>query len=239
MDILKKINQSRYILKEYLNEEWHVETIQDLSIDEIETLYNSGNSTIQFGNASGCNFTVNHKKYNWHKLHVIYYNFPEFGKAPTKITKDCAKKIENLYESIIEPEDSIIVIILENVTDNLEKAITELYDNGQEYLLNYSKDKEHLYNINLFHIRNIHIFRLEQLTKDIRKHIFVPEHICIRDKNEIKNILDNTNTNINQLPIIKRNDIQAKILRLAPGDICKIIRVTKTGGNIPYYRVCK
>jgi len=239
MNILKKINQSRFTLKKYLDDEWHVDTIQDYSESEIEALYNSNTSNIQFGNASGCNFTLKHKLYEWHKLHVIYYNFPELGKPSIKITKDCAKKISNLYETLIEPEDSVIVIILENITENLDKAINELYYNGQEFLLEYRKDKEYLNDVNLFHIRNIHIFRLEHLTKDLRLHMHVPAHTCIRDKNEINEILIKTNASINQLPIIKRTDIQAKILRLAPGDICKITRITETAGEIPYFRVCK
>lgn len=239
MNIIRKINLSRYVLKSYLEDEWNVDTIQDYSETEIEELYESNMSNIQFGNASGCNFTISHKKYTWHNLHVIYYNFPEISKPPTKITKECAKKIANLYDTLIEPEDSVIIIILENITDNLEKAISELYMNGQEFLLHYKKDKEHLKDINIAHLRNIHIFRLEHLTRDIRKHMYVPVHTCIRDKKEIEDILNNTNTNINQLPIIKRNDIQAKILRLAPGDLCKIIRITNNGGEIPYYRVCK
>ena len=133
MNTIKNINYSRKILKDYLKDEWHVETLQDYSNDEIEQLYSTDSShNIQFGNASGCNFTLKHKKYDWHNLHVIYYNFPELGKPSTKITKDCAKKIAGLYETTIEPEDSIILIILENITDNLENAITELYNNGQD-----------------------------------------------------------------------------------------------------------
>jgi DNA-directed RNA polymerase subunit H (RpoH/RPB5) len=239
MNIFKKINQSRNTLKLYLEDEWHVDAIQDYSEAEIDILYNSNNSVIQFGNASGCNFTLHHKKYDWHKLHVVYYNFPELGKPPIKITKDCAKKIGNLYDTTIEPEDSIIVIIPENITENLEKAINELYKSGQEFLAPYSKDKIYLQNVNLAHIRNVHIFRLEHLTKDLRTHVNVPKHICIRDKNEIDEVLTNINSNISQLPIITIKDIQAKILRLAPGDLCKIIRITETGGELTYYRVCK
>ena len=240
MNTVKNINYSRNILKEYLKDEWHVETLQDYSNNEIEQLYSAnGSNSINFGNASGCNFTLKHKKYDWHNLHIIYYNFPELGKPSTKITKDCAKKIAGLYETTIEPEDSIILIILENITDNLENAIVELYNNGQDILKEYSKDKEHLNNISIKHLRNIHIFKLEHLTRDIRKHIYVPKHECIRDKKDINKILSLTNTSINQLPIIKQNDIQAKILRLAPGDLCKIYRITETAGEIVYYRVCK
>ena len=41
MNILKKINQSRYILKEYLKEEWHVDTLQDYSEEECENFKNN------------------------------------------------------------------------------------------------------------------------------------------------------------------------------------------------------
>ena len=106
-------------------------------------------------------------------------------------------------------------------------------------MIEYSRDKYHLAGVNLAHLRNIHMFRLEHLTKDLRLHINVPKHICIRGKNEIQNILESINCKSNQLPIISRTDIQAKILRLAPGDLCKIIRITETGGELEYYRICK
>ena len=38
MNIIKKINQTRTILKKYLEDEWHVDTIQDYSDDEIECI---------------------------------------------------------------------------------------------------------------------------------------------------------------------------------------------------------
>ena len=51
--------------------------------------------------------------------------------------------------------------------------------------------------------------------------------------------LESINSTINQLPIITMNDIQAKILRLAPGDFVKSLRITETGGELEYYRICK
>lgn len=239
MNTVKNINLSRKILKEYLKDEWHVEILQDYSNEEVEQLYSTTNNNIQFGNASGCNFTIKHRIYDWHNLHVIYYNFPELGKPSTKITKDCAKKIAGLYETVIAPDDSIILIILENITENLENAISELFINGQEFLSDYKKENEYLKDVNINHLRNVHIFKLEHLTKDIRKHVYVPKHECIRDPHEINKVLSLTNTLINQLPIIKRDDIQAKILRLSPGDLCKIHRITETAGETIYYRVCK
>ena len=240
MNIIKQITQSRLTFKEYLKDEWDVSMIQDYSENEISKMYSTKkDAEITFGEASGCNFVITHKYLKWHKLHVIYYNFPEIGKSSVKITKDCAKKINSLYSTILEPEDSVIVIITEPITENLSNAFEELYIQGQEYLEDQYETKHEFQNYSLRHIRNIHIFQLSHITKDIRKNIYVPKHEIIRDNLEINKILNDTNSNKTQLPIIQRTDIQAKILRIAPGDLCKITRVTETGGELPYFRICK
>ena len=61
----------------------------------------------------------------------------------------------------------------------------------------------------------------------------------IRKSEDINKILELCNSSINQLPIILKDDIISKIIRLAPGDICKIIRKSSKSGDYPFYRVCK
>ena len=54
-----------------------------------------------------------------HKLHVIYYNFPELHRTGTKINKSCCDKLTALYRNDgidgdytpFEPEDSLLIII--------------------------------------------------------------------------------------------------------------------------------
>ena len=41
MDIIRKINQSRYVLKKHLEKEWDVSVIQDISDKEVEIMYNT------------------------------------------------------------------------------------------------------------------------------------------------------------------------------------------------------
>ena len=122
---ISKINKCRYNLKKYLNEEWNVSHIIDYSDDEIEKLYRSSkpiNSKIQFGNSSGCDFSLYHKNIPNHKIHIIHYNFPEIGKPSIKINKTCAEKLKLLYnDKIISPEDSLIIILYNSMTENLEK----------------------------------------------------------------------------------------------------------------------
>lgn len=248
---ISKINRSRYNLKKYLSEEWNTDPIKEYSDSEIEKLYRTSkpsNSDIYFGNASGCNFTLYHKRIPSHKLHIIYYNFPELGSTAVKITKTCSEKVASLYkEGIIENEDSLIVILYNKIPDNLKLAIEDLYRLGQEEL-SKSGLNEIIQNendllgdnkYNLSHFKNIHIYHLDSLSVDIMSHVKVPKHVSIREKPLIEEILKKSNCRIDQLPIILRTDPIAKILRLSPGDICEITRTTQTAGEILYYRVCK
>ena len=248
---ISKINRSRYNLKKYLDSEWNTDDIKDYSDIEIEKLYRTSKPTssdIYFGSASACNFTLYHKHIPSHRLHVIYYNFPELGSYAVKITKTCSEKLNSLYkEGDIQPEDSLIVILYNQIPENLQTSIEDLYMLGQEELnlnglseiIKTENDSLGDNKYNQAHFRNIHIYHLDSLSIDITKHTNVPEHIAIRDKQSIDEILEKCNCRIDQLPIILRTDAMAKRIRLAPGDICKITRVTLSAGDVIYYRVCK
>ena len=64
MNIIQKVNRTRYTLKEILDEEWDTSTIADLSDQEIEKIYSvpsaKNKSLSTFGVASGCNYSLKH-----------------------------------------------------------------------------------------------------------------------------------------------------------------------------------
>ena len=249
MDLIRKIKSSREILKRNLESEWEVSSISNYSEKEIEKLYTSKsyNDNIYFGKGSNLNFTLNHKYIKDHKLYIIYYNFPEINSPSLKVTKTCGDKMLSLYNNeIINKEDSIILIITEKISENIEKTIEDVYKKGQEKLLienlsdNILEQNEKLGDdkYNLEHFRNIHIFNIDNLGFDIEKHNCVPKHKCIRKLKEKEYILKKTNSEKNQLPGILRTDSMAKLLRLAPGDICEITRKSERCGEYNFYRIC-
>ena len=252
IDIVGYILKSREYLKKLLADEWDTSVIQDYSKNELEKIYNlntpKSSNISSFGHASGCNLTLNHKHIPSHKLHVIYYNFPELGRNIPKITKQCGDKLVSLYtDNIIENEDSILFITIDRLTDNIEKTISTINIQFQESLnktglpdkiIQENTSKKIPFQYSLSHFKKIHIFHIYSLSIDLRNHICVPKHICIRDKKEINTLLKDTNTTLKQLPVIKQNDIQAKLMRLSPGDLCKIIRKS-TIGELVTYRICQ
>lgn len=251
MDIISLIQKSRDGLKRLLSEEWDTSVIQDYSKLELEKIYNMNVSTSSvissFGQASGCNITLQHRFIPSHSLHIIYYNFPEIGRNVPKITKQCGEKIKALYDDeIIKNEDSILLITLDKLTENIEKTIYDINIQFQDSLqktglpdniIQENNSKKIPFQYSTSHFKKIHGFHIYSLTINLQEHEYVPKHICIRDKKIIKKLLTDTNTTLKQLPIIRQNDIQAKLLRLSPGDLCKIIRKTNIGETITY-RIC-
>ena len=135
MNLLQKIYNSRKVLKQLLSNEWIVDDINELSLEELKIMYENSNDKAYLN--SPCNITLQNKYIPSHKLHIIYYNFPELNTSHVKITKNCATKIEALYTNeIINHEDSVIVIVMEKISENLNKSVEEVYLNGQEKLLN-------------------------------------------------------------------------------------------------------
>jgi len=250
MSLASNINRSRYTLRSYLKDEWDVSTITAYSDKDIEAMYNTKvpqtKSLISFGNATPCNFSLQNLKVPSHRLHVVYYNFGELTGPPTKITKTCGDKLTNLYiDEIVAPEDSLLVILQVPITDNIQKSIEDMYLNGQEELkamqLSDEITTENESNgddkYSLRHFRCIHAFSLDHLLYDLRDHEKVPKHENNRQGSAIDHILADCNATISQLPVIQRTDIQARIMRMAPGDVCKITR-DSTVGQVVAYRVC-
>ena len=147
MHLLEKIYNNRIILKEILKNEWDVSVIHDVSLDELEVMYITETSNNYVN--SGCNITLSNLKIPSHKLHVIYYNFPELNKTGTKVNKTCCDRLSSMYKNDdyenddykFEKEDSLFVIINEPVSESMKKSSETMYLTNQEVLNKLIIDK--------------------------------------------------------------------------------------------------
>ncbi len=73
---------------------------------------------------------------------------------------------------------------------------------------------------------------------NILKHILVPPHRVLNDK-EVLAVKTRYNVmNDNQFPDISRFDPVAQAIGIRPGQVCEIIRQSKTAISATYYRIC-
>tara|TARA_R110002074_G_scaffold146791_13_gene296928 strand:- start:448 stop:1191 length:744 start_codon:yes stop_codon:yes gene_type:complete len=247
MDINKIYNSRNTLLKIYDKYGYDTSNIPNLSIKELKIILNEYKPEDQnietFDVGFSFNFKLPSKIIEGHNLHIIYYNFNDMLKKHSKINKNIVDKILKLYESkYIGENDSIVLVINDKINDTVIKLnyttkTKILIDyNIPETILNQMNSK----NINMSkeYFRNITFLDIDTLQFNVLDHEMVPEHLPIHDKNEIKEILNQNNVTMNQLPIISKNDPISKLIRLVPGDICKIKRINVSGETI-YYRLCK
>ena len=254
MKITEKINKSRYTLKSILSNEWETLPIQDYSLKELDSIYSNNSGLEQYGYGFICNLKLPHKIIQNYSLHIVYYKFPDL--SPDSTTSKVSKKslidnIKKLYdEEYFGSNDSVMIVINESVSETIQKAIDNLNIELQNDLelsgLNLdimnelkSKDIKLGNEYNLKHFKNIQILDINSLTNNLLEHNLVPKHEVIRNKTDINKILEDCNANISQLPIILKNDIIAKLIRLSPGDLCKITRNNNKCGVNYFYRVCR
>jgi DNA-directed RNA polymerase subunit H (RpoH/RPB5) len=254
MKITEKINKSRYTLKSILSNEWNTVPIQDYSLKELDSIYSNNSGLEQYGYGFICNLKLSHKIIENYSLHVVYYKFPDL--SPDSTTSKVSKKslidnIKKLYdEEYFSSNDSVMIVINESVSETIQKAIDNLNIELQNDLesmglnsdiMNQLKSKNiKLGNeYNLKHFKNIQILDINSLTNNLLEHNLVPKHEVIRNKEDINKILEDCNANISQLPIILKNDIISKLIRLSPGDLCKITRNNNKCGINYFYRVCR
>lgn len=70
---------------------------------------------------------------------------------------------------------------------------------------------------------------------DISKHVSVPEHIKLSDK-EKEELLEKYHVSLKELPKIAKKDPAIEHLNAKEGDIIKIIRKSPTSGEAIFYR---
>ena len=79
---------------------------------------------------------------------------------------------------------------------------------------------------------------IKRLQTNILEHALVPSHrvLSMDESNELKRKYNIENNS--QFPEISRFDAVSQVIGLRPGQICEIIRPSKTAITTKYYRIC-
>lgn len=85
----------------------------------------------------------------------------------------------------------------------------------------------------------VEVHLVGRLQFNITKHVLVPKHEVIKDKDEVQRILEMYSLkNKFQLPIILRSDPVARYYGMKNGDLVRITRASETAGQYVMYRCC-
>lgn len=127
--------------------------------------------------------------------------------------------IDDLFtlDTVLTKEDDLIIIARDPSNDSMEKHLRDVWAK-MKYLVT--------------------VIGLKQLQFNILEHSLVPPHRVLTEEEarEIKNkynIVDDS-----QLPDISRFSPVSLAIGIRPGELCEILRPSRTAITAPFYRIC-
>tara|TARA_R110002020_G_C16001815_1_gene750325 strand:- start:26 stop:655 length:630 start_codon:yes stop_codon:yes gene_type:complete len=127
--------------------------------------------------------------------------------------------IDDLYnlEQVLTKGDTLMIVIKQEPHEPLLAILNQIWEQEGIFII---------------------IYNLEKLQYNILQHSYVPKHIILNNE-EVDKLKKTYNiTNDKELPQISRYDPMALAIGMRPGQICKIIRPSKTAITTDYYRIC-
>jgi DNA-directed RNA polymerase subunit H (RpoH/RPB5) len=147
------------------------------------------------------------------KIYIRYY----LGK--TIRPSNLQEMIDDLFnlEEILKKDDTLFIIIKDEINETLTNELKHIWESDGIFIV----------------IENI-----KRLQFNILDHDLVPEHTIVPET-EVVNIMKKYNiTDKIQFPDISRFDPVSRAIGLRPGQLCHIVRPSKTAIKADYYRIC-
>ena len=147
------------------------------------------------------------------KIYIKYYLLKSL--RPNNLQE----MIDDLFnvEEVLKKKDTLMIVVKEEINDTLINAVKHIWESDKIFIV---------------------LQPLKRLQFNILKHNLVPSHRVLSEveKNNVKkryNILEDAH-----FPDISRFDPVAQAIGIRPGEVCEIIRPSKTAISAPYYRIC-
>lgn len=157
--------------------------------------------------------TLNNEDKETKKIYIKYYLT---NTLKPQVLQDI---IEELFfvEETLKKTDTLFIVIKDEINETMMNYLKHVWEADKIFVTLKS---------------------LKSLQFNILGHRLVPPH---RVLSEAEKIFIKTKYNVindNQFPDIQRFDPVAQVIGIRPGEVCEIIRPSKTAISAPYYRIC-
>lgn len=147
------------------------------------------------------------------KIYIRYY----LGK--TIRPANLQEMIDDLFnlEEILKKDDTLFIIIKDEINETLTNELKHIWETDGIFIV----------------IENI-----KRLQFNILEHDLVPKHSIVPESEVIEIMKKYNITDKIQFPDISRFDPVSRAIGLRPGQLCHIVRPSKTAIYADYYRIC-
>lgn len=206
---INEIFKSRQNIVNFLKRQgFNVGDYESFSIHEVNAMYQAKQMDMLFKKDDGTKKT--YVKYHTGKTSQI-----EKSLRPVSIYE----YIEDLFtlEEILKKEDDLIIIINDEPNDTIEKTLRHIWEQDRFF---------------------VNVISMKRIQYNILDHDLVPPHTVLSKEEATAIRLKYNIMNDKQMPDISRFSPVAQLIGIRPGDICKIVRPSKTAITTEFYRIC-
>ena len=211
--------------------------VAQISSGTISTLFKSRNTLLALLEKQGFDIS-DYTDYGVSEIQTMYTNnqldmllsstkevrpskktYVKYHLAKTLRRENINNIIDDLFhlEQVLQKTDTLIIVMKQEVNDTLTHILNEIWEKEQIFIV---------------------IHTLDRLQFNILEHQYVPDHTVLSEVEQESVVKKYNITDSKQMPSISRYDPVSLAIGLRPGQVCKIIRPSKTSVNSIYYRYC-
>jgi DNA-directed RNA polymerase subunit H (RpoH/RPB5) len=208
--IISQIYNSRRIILELMSKQgYNVNDYANFSINEVNSMKQNNQLDMLLETKDEIVNAVNPKK----KIYIRYYL------GSRLVAKNIQEMIDDLFilTETLKKTDTLFIINKDEPNETLINEIKHIWETDGIFIV---------------------IESIKRLQFNILEHVLVPPHTILKET-EVDDIMKRYNiTDKIQFPDISRFDPVARVIGLRPGQVCKIVRPSKTSIEANYYRIC-
>jgi DNA-directed RNA polymerase subunit H len=209
--LISQIYQSRKIVLELMDKQgFDVTGYANFNISEINSMKQNNQLDMLLESKPD---KSGDKPVNTNKVYICYYLAKTI--RPTNIHE----MIDDLFvlTETLKKSDTLYIIIKDNVNETLINELKHIWERDGIFIV---------------------IESIKYLQFNILNHVLVPQH-KVMSETQVNDVMIRYNiTDKIQFPDISRFDPVARAIGLRPGQVCNIIRPSKTSIQTNYYRIC-
>jgi DNA-directed RNA polymerase subunit H (RpoH/RPB5) len=207
--LISSVYKSRAILLELMKMQgYNIDEYEGFSVNEVNTM-KLNNQLDMILEKNKVSATEKRQS----KIYIRYYL------AKSLRPQNLQEMIDDLFniEEVLMKEDTLFIVVKDEVNETLANTIKHIWEQDGIFIV---------------------IQNLKRLQFNILKHNLVPPHRVLSVVETLQTKKKYNIMNDNQFPDISRFDPVAQAIGIRPGQVCEIIRPSKTAISAPYYRIC-
>lgn len=207
--LISSVYKSRAILLELMNMQgYNIDEYEGFSVNEVNTMKLNNQLDMILEKNK-----VSASEKRQSKIYIRYYL------AKSLRPQNLQEMIDDLFniEEVLTKEDTLFIVVKDEVNETLTNTLKHIWEQDGIFIV---------------------IQNLKRLQFNILKHEIVPPHRILSAVETLQIKKKYNIMNDNQFPDISRFDPVAQAIGIRPGQVCEIIRPSKTAISAPYYRIC-